>query len=552
MPWLPLRELGGGGVVDLGLRDALFSAHRLSGFVVEVPTQVPALLRQVLLPVVIDALGSPAGQAEWGERFRRGEFSGEERKRLGDYLDEYRRRFDLFDAGTPFAQSPRLQQSNKETKGAALLVPTMATGNNVPLFSSRTEGDVLELTPAEAARWLLHAQCWDTAAIKSGADGDPAVRNNKTTGNPTGPLGQLGVVVPLGRTLYETLLLNIPIAASQMSLGTPRWQREPDGPGWEARAAEGLLDLWTWQARRVRLIPEDTPRGVRVTRVVLCAGDRLSDIPEYEPHTAWRFVPDRKSGTGTGWRPARHQPGKAVWRGLEALLALEGRFAPSDGKFESSTLLRQLAGLENRDVVPDDYPLRLATYGLAYGNQSAVIEDLIHDTIPLPVASLAADSEVYGLLLEVTDQAEQVAIAVNRLSDTVRRAAGLDPIPWDKGHRPGERLLHVLDPYVRRFLAGVQRAGGDEELIERGQLAWEQTAMTRAHQAADAVLLAAPPQAFAGREVELPGARGRKTLLSLGTAEDGFRRRLRAVLPRAADAANPRLATRTGGEEDRG
>ena len=453
------------------------------------------------------------------------------------YLDQHAERFALFSDVSPFAQSPGLQQSNGETKGSALLVPTIATGNNVPLFSSRTEGDVLELTPAEAARWLLHVQCWDTAAIKSGADGDPAVKSNKTTGNPTGPLGQLGVVMAMGRSLYETLLLNTPVAA-QTKLGVPRWREEPTGPTWEPRSARGLLDMWTWQSRRIRLIPEVTPRGVRVTRVVLCAGDRLPEPPPDEPHTIWHYVKDPKSPTGIRRRPRRHGSGWA-WRGLDALLALE-RAREQHEKYESSALLTQLAVFQGGEALPDTYPLRVATYGISYGNQSAVIEDLVHDVIPLPVAALAADERVQGRLLDLTDQADRLAYAVNRLSEDVRRAAGLDPIPWDKGQRPGERLLHALDPYVRRYLAGAQRAGDDEGLLDRGQEAWETVAWRHAQKAADDVLRTASPQAFAGREVKQGGRNGRSVLFSLGTAEAQFRRRLRDALPREAEARRER------------
>jgi len=114
------------------------------------------------------------------------------------YLDRHAERFDLFHPDFPFAQVAGLHTVKDETKPVSLLLPAVATGNNVPLFSARTEADPPALTPAEAARALLAAQCWDTAAIKSGAAGDPQVKYGKTTGNPTGPLGQLGVVVPWG------------------------------------------------------------------------------------------------------------------------------------------------------------------------------------------------------------------------------------------------------------------------------------------------------------------------------------------------------------------
>ncbi|UGQ10908.1 type I-E CRISPR-associated protein Cse1/CasA [Yinghuangia sp. ASG 101] len=524
------------GRPERSLRELLLDAHRFVGISVETPTMVPAVLRQVLLPVVVDALGRPKDAADWRRRFRQGQFGSEEQDRLNAYLDEHRHRFDLFDPAVPFGQVADLHTAKGETKGAALLVATAATGNNVPLFACRSEGDTLALTPAEASRWLVHAQCWDTAAIKTGVVGDPKAKAGKTTGNPTGPLGQLGVVVPMGRTLYETLLLNIPLRAGNTPGDKPQWRRDAHGPGWDQRRAAGLLDLWTWQSRRIRLFPEETADGVRVTRVLIAAGDRLSEVPECEPHTTWTLPAAGKSKGGAApvlRRARRHQPGKAAWRGLEALLAIDlASFDPTSKKdgFATTLLLDQLRGFLD---LPHDYPLQLDLTGIAYGNQSAVVDDIIHDAIPLPLLALPADSEVHATLLAVADQAEQLARAVNNLSADLRRAAGAEPIPWDQGHRPGELVLHALDPVVRRLLVGVRDAGDDEDLLERGCLAWEQLAWRKTRQVAEHVIRTAAPSTFAGRKVQQGG---KELTYRLGTAETNFRRRLREILPRAAGA----------------
>ena len=529
--WLRARRLRDGEITEVSVREALLASHEIDGLVVDLPTQLPAVMRQVLLPIVLDALDPPAEREAWGRRFAAGEFSSQERDALLGYLDEHRSRFDLFDEECPFAQVGGLTTKNGETKGAALLVATAATGNNVPLFASRTEGDPLPLTPAQAALWLLHAQCWDTAAIKTGAKGDPQVKAGKTTGNPTGPLGQLGVLIPTGRTLYETIMLNLPIGLPVIK-GTPQWRRKPAGPAWETRAEDGILDLWTWQARRIRLFPEETPEGLRVARVLVCAGDRLSRISEREPHTAWTCRKSSKSRTGLERKPRRHTPGKAIWRGLDALLATEPTRIGT-GVYETSVLLKQISDLQEEGYIPETYPLGLETYGMTYGTQSAVVEDVIHDSVPLPVRALRGNDDVHALLIEVTQQAEQLAQAVNNLSADLRRAVGADPIPWDKGQRPGELVLHALDPLVRRLLAGVRDDSGDEEKLERGQQAWEQLAYLKTWEVAETLFSVAPPLVFAGRERTEEGA---TVTYRLGTAERGFRRALNQILPRAAAA----------------
>ncbi|WP_312876471.1 type I-E CRISPR-associated protein Cse1/CasA [Streptomyces bohaiensis] len=563
-------DAGRGGVSEgreVGARELLLDAHLFAEVAVEVPTLRPAMFRQVLLPIVVDALGYPSRQ-QWAEWFHAGAFPPRQRAALESYLDEHYGRFDLFAADDPFAQVGDLRTAKGETKGSALLVASAATGNNVPLFSSRSEADVLELTPAQAARWLLHTHCWDTAAIKTGAVGDPKAKAGKTTGNPTGPLGQLGVVMPMGRTVYETLLLNIPYDRAVSTGDLPQWRRRSTGSRaadalscataqWQTRAARGLLDLWTWQARRVRLLPQDTPSGVRVTQVIVAAGDRLDGTPQDEPHTTWRLdsaaarakkqTANRRPAPAA--RPRRHQPGKAAWRGMEALLTTDrdttDAGATRDG-YATSVLLAQLAAAST----PENYPLQLQLTGVVYGNQSAVVEDTFFDEIPLPITALNPGSLVYGALLTAAEQAEHLASAVNNLSADLRRAAGGDPIPWDQGQRPGDTLLHALDPVMRRLLAGLRTIDEDFDAADRGLLAWEQRAAHAAWQVAEHVLAGAGPAVFTGRTVEKDG---KERVYRLSNAERSFRARLDAILVRRAAtraAARKEAAEAAGGNRD--
>ncbi|NKZ09090.1 type I-E CRISPR-associated protein Cse1/CasA [Actinomadura latina] len=340
------------------------------------------------------------------------------------------------------------------------------------------------------------------------------------------------MVVPIGRTLYETLLLNIPIGV-QGRLGSPQWKRSI-GPAWESRTAQGLLELWTWQSRRIRLIPEQTLDGVRVTSVIVAAGDRLSMTPDWEPHTAWRAdkpaKKTAKSAKPVPQRPLRHTPGKAVWRGMNALLAVE---AEETAAFRTSELLDQIRGLEADELIDDQYPLRAETFGMVYGNQSAIVEDVLHDLTPLPVAALRTDTGVHTAVLEATEQAEQLAQAVNHLSADLRRAGGLDPIPWDKGQRPGERLLYLLDPVVRRLLRGLQNVQ-DLETVDRGVLAWEQQARRLALQVADSVHATVSESVFAGRQTRKPDGTT-AAAYPLGIAVHEFQRRLNHILPRTGN-----------------
>ncbi|MGI5397124.1 type I-E CRISPR-associated protein Cse1/CasA [Streptomyces sp. CA-251251] len=527
----------------VGWLSALREAHTIRRFELPVHTMLPVLLRQMLLPAMIDALGAPRTRQEWEERFNRGCFSPDEQDRLAHYLNErYGERFRLFDAQRPFAQVAGLQALNGETKTAAQLVPSVASGNNVPLFSALSEADELLLRRGDAALWLLHAHCWDTASIKTGAEGDPQAKNGKTTGNPTGPLGQLGAIVPTGRTLYETLLLNTPILPDGLEPGDrPQWAWDerpaglgcasPAGAAWSERSATGLLDLLTFQARRIRLITCETEQGWRVHRAIVSAGDRLAQTPEFEPHTAWQHTAKPKKGQSHR-RPRRHASGRAAWQGLGTLLSMTLP-VQSDGPY-TSLLLRQIGDLQTTRVLAGTYPLGVETSGLEYGTQSAVVENAIGDDLPLPVmALLAQDKWLREALLECVDHADRVARALDGLHNDLRRAAGGDPLPRDKGSRPSAQFLHSLDATMHRLLAGLRTVDeDDEELLERAQLAWEQAVQIAAGREADLLLEAVPPRAVVGRTVK---SGDKEFVYRSGKAVGVFRTRLADILTRIAE-----------------
>ncbi len=497
--WLPVSLAG--EIRNVSLRSAAAQAHRIDGLAIVPPTRKVAVFRQTLLPLVLDALGAPGNRSEWGDRFDRGRFDSDA---IDNYLELHRDRFNLFDSVAPFAQVAALRTANDEVKPSSLLVPSEPTGNNVPLFGSRTASHGLRLSWMEAAIWLLHAHCWDTAAIKSGAVGDPRVKGGKTTGNRTGPLGSLGIVIPTGRNLFETILLNLPIAEPDPRLGAdasadrPQWRRPPAEAEWSERPADGILDLLTWQARRIRLVPtidEKTGETV-VEHVILAAGDRLVSTPDYEPHTTW-ILSSPNGGAGVVLRPRRHRSGRAAWRGLDALLGKAS--SVGDTLVRTTILLGQIGALQSEGALEDSYPLGVEIVGTEYGNQSAVVENVIHDAIPMPVRALSGDVDVADAIEEVASDTDALARAVDLLEGDLRRAQGGHLVPWDKGERASARLIQILDDPARRVLA-ILRDRPDQ--IEEVLYAWRSSARRSALDVADEVLSAVPPVAVVGRKTK--------------------------------------------------
>ena len=526
-PLLRVRRRGEPAV--LSLREIIRSAELIDGLDVALPTQEVAILRQLLLPIVLEIFGPVRSEQDWVDRFRRGTFIGRpaDREALDAYEEEWRSRFDLFDPVAPFAQVGGLVSTKGELKTPAVLVPTCATGNNVPLFAAVTENDPYSLSLPDAFVWLLHTHCWDTAAIKTGAAGDPAVRQGKTTGNPVGALGGLGVVVSGGANLFETLMLNTPIVTDSGQMGRPQWTRSPAGPQWRIRPATGLLDLLTWQSRRIRLVPELRGSEMRVVGALVAAGDRLEMVPGYEPHTLWRAAPAARGASVVV--PARHRPGRAAWRGLDSLLAVQS-MAIDEAHSRTSMLLTQLADLQAGGALPDDFPLQVLVCGMVYGNKSAVVEDVVADRIPMPILALSADTEVRQVVLDCATQADELATAVNLLEGDLRRCLAGEPTPWNKGERPGERLVQNLDRRVRALLAAL-RHPPEPDFLESGRLAWEQVAWRETTAVADQVIAAFPPRVFRGHT-----DKSGRTVMREADAHSRFNRRLRTTLPRAYEA----------------
>jgi len=516
-PWVPVQR--GGQQATVSLREAVIEAHAIDDLAPPRPTMVPALLRQVLLPVVIDALDVPRSEDAWAARWTSGRFDAGE---IDGYLDRHRDRFDLFHPTKPFAQVGGLASTTGETKPSSLLVPSVASGNNVPLFSARLESEPPALSPPEAALWLLHTHCWDTAAIKTGAEGDPRVKRGKTTGNPTGPLGQFEAVIPMGRSLFDTLLLNTPIHPDGLPAGDrPQWRADPADATWEERPPHGLLDLLTWQSRRIRLFPSHGADGPVVREVLVCAGDRLEANHDLEPHAAWRRNP-RPRANQAPVTPRRPRAGRRAWQGLDALLALN---PPPDGEAEASALIRQASDL--LEVLGEDYPLRVLTTGVLYGNQSAVVDHVVADLMPLPVAALRQEQAAWELLVGVVTQTHYLSTALNGLHAELRRARGGEPVPWDRGQRPDAELLQRLDLQVRRLLTGLQE---QPEREEEAEWAWQEAAHREVWRLAERMLDAVPPTAFAGRE-DPAGNRVHRP----ANAEAFFRAQVAKTLPNRGD-----------------
>lgn len=519
-PWLIARTSDGDSV-ELSLTDVFRRAHEVAGLVGDVPTQVFALTR-MLLAVLHGAVDGPRDADHWEELWSENELPHDD---VHAYLERHRGRFDLFDAVTPFLQVADLRTQKGEVSELNKLIADMPNGH--PFFTTRLGGQV-RLSFAEAARWVVHCHAFDPSGIKSGAVGDDRVKSGKGYPIGTGWAGYLGGVLPEGPTLRDTLLLNLIPAETEAklsSLGIPAWERAPVGPHEDdlSDRPAGRTDLYTWQSRRLRLVREDN----RVTGVLICNGDRITpqDKHDLEPHSGWRRskAQEKKLRKELVYMPREHDPEKAVWRGLQAMLpGAVDRQSGEAQQFVVPLVLEWIAEVEN--VVGSDFPVRLRTIGMTYGGQSATTADILDDVLSLRVVLLRAqNAQLAKTAVSCVRVAEEAAQALGRLAENLATAAGAGKEERDGPRTRATELAYAeLDPLFRAWLRDLH--SDTDPLVAATE--WHQTA-DRAVRASGADLLRqAPMKAWSGRVV---GNR----LITSAHADRWFRAALRAALPLA-------------------
>jgi CRISPR system Cascade subunit CasA len=519
-PWLLVRDLDG-GVTELSMLDTLRSSGRLAGLAGDVPTQVFALTR-LLLAVLHGALRGPATADEWEALWETEHLPVND---IETYLDAHRERFDLFHPTAPFMQVAGLHTAKGEVSELSKLIADVPNGHR--FFATRMGTD-LSLSYAEAARWLVHCQAFDPSGIKSGAVGDDRVKNGK--GYPIGVAwsGLLGGILPEGRTLRETLLLNlIPrdfgATTRDAGLDVPVWEREPLGPAEqpvELLTPAGPVTLFTWQSRRVRL---QVARG-RVTGVLICNGDHLTPqkMHSTETHTGWRrsLPQEKKHRVPLVYMPFEHSVERVIWRGLEAMLPDTARRQGTDAAPRLSAAVTEwLSFLSTERMIEPTYPMRMRTIGMTYGSNSSVIEEIIDDALSIQAVLVAQGAaELKGAAVDSVAAAENAARAFGFLAANLAKAAGGDPD--GPRARAVESAYAELDPMFRSWLTGL--GPGVDPL--GCQLEWHQHADAAIRALGAELVATASPASWIGRERD-----GR--LYTTAHADASFRKELRKALP---------------------
>lgn len=308
-PWIPVST--GQETTRVGLLDLFLRAHEFDDLAVPVPPAASGLWR-ILYAITARVTGLDAVDG-WADRqadlLKKGAF---DRDRVAAYFDRYPGSFDLFHPDRPWLQDPRLSSQCPKSSGINKLVVDRPAGNTQVWFGHYTDTDPVPLPAAEAA-WYLIAQLYYGA---SGRCTTRDVGGQKLSNSNAGPLRAAMSYHPLGRTLFESLILGVPPAhtANDDEEDLCPWEQatlpDPLGPTsrttWPARLLTGRFQ------HAILLVPDSTGRNVIDSYVTW--GTRQPATPARDP-----YVVLKQSKQGT-WYQLPAEGRRALWRDVYALL----------------------------------------------------------------------------------------------------------------------------------------------------------------------------------------------------------------------------------------
>jgi CRISPR system Cascade subunit CasA len=390
-PWIPCL-LPDGEERAYGLLEALVEAPGAAELLDPSPL-ITISLHRLLLAVLGRAL-SPVSEQRWVEWWQAGRWPV---RALAEYLGAWAARFDLFDRHWPFYQQAGLPP--KLLAPVSRLSQELASGTRATLFDHTLDASADAVTAAHAARLVVayHSFC------SSGCCGDETGLSSVRAGS----LAHAAVFLAVGRSLFETLMLNLvpePNAQSGALNDLPAW--ESDEPVAHAtRQPQGHLDHLTWQSRRLCLVPEAGPDGWQVSRVAVSGGwEAPRDHVPDDPMLAYRQA--RRGGAdGPTWLPLSCPEPGGWWQARSALLT---RTKPGLRPPRSLMWVGELVAC---GVLDPHYRCTVAVFGLR--GEKARIDDWAHHRQPLPVRYLE-DGDLASDLERCLELAEQTGSALSR------------------------------------------------------------------------------------------------------------------------------------------
>ncbi len=440
----------------LGIRDVLLEASIITEIRHSSPLVTIAIHR--LLLAILHRNFGPADYASWRSLWEARHFHS---ATLDRYFDQWRNRFDLFDAEHPFFQDISLKdEKDVQVHVASRLIKELSMTFTDTLTNHQVPGRFPGVSFPEVACQLIAEQCFSMSAGKGYVSAHHAYA---------------AVFLVIGASLFETLMLNLTICNAERPIPS-----RADRPSWESdtfetvsRAPRGYIESLTWLARRILL----TVDGDQIRNIIYTQGPRCEHSRGVaDPMLAYQVRPD------SGVMPYSFHEDKGLWRDIPVLLSATGVSGPK--QVQRPMMLTDLAALVAQGIpdLAETRQLTMRAYGLLGNN--AAIRYWREISLPLPLAFLGNDALVAHLQLglDAADKGAKVLYkAAARLASDILSPGEGKPDParvsdmivnlgmerayWATLERPFRRLVHDLstadqeaDGLLAAWVQGVVRS----------------------------------------------------------------------------------------------
>ena len=448
-PWIPVICLDGCRD-ELGILSCLEQAHELR----EIRDPAPIVefgLYRLLVAFVLDALilagRRPEDPLDLKDLITKGHF---DTGMLERYVKQCGNVFDLFHSEQPFLQC---RMGSQKAKPLAGMFPTVPSGTNANHWHHQHEASVGVSVP-EAARLLTTIAPFMTAGgagLSPSINGAPAI-----------------YALPVGRILFETIVLNIPLRTNrEAGDGVAAW-RSTRAVGQE-RSNATTVEALTWRPRRIELLADSGEDGtVYVQRMKFEKGDstRLTWI---DASLGYRYDKDKIT-------PVRMREGRPLWRDAGPLLLLnEGEHGHNEKKvsFRRPDVVEQAFSLAG-----DSEPITIQVYGMRTDMKMKVFEWA--KSIWSVPSNLGRSTRLGSLVQQELDRAERAAFGLRNCIKSLypREGAGnknaLGTIADRCERTYWQRLEPGFHPLMEAFAALDPNAPDDPDLIATTAKDWRQ------------------------------------------------------------------------------
>ncbi|MEA4811876.1 MAG: type I-E CRISPR-associated protein Cse1/CasA [Anaerolineaceae bacterium] len=321
-PWVPCTD-SMGYLKTLSLNELISRAQTLSAISSHLPVINAAIYQLVI--ALLSRVYTLTDLDDWEKLWKTGHFTQD---KLASYTEKWHGRFNLLDEIFPFYQDSKIGFRAKDIKNldkndkpaeksftGHLL--HLASGSNATLFDHTLDSNETSYPLGLAAQYLVMLQ-----AYSLGGMGVASIGKDKFYKDAAFSRGIFFLC--RGDNLFETLMRNLVPQSFNFMPSTeediPCWERnDPFEP--ERSAPTGLIDLLTWQSRRIRLVPELKNGQVMVKNCFSAPGLSLAESfvnPFYLNEHA-------SDGEKQEVKLMRFQMNRALWRDSAAILDRDRR-----------------------------------------------------------------------------------------------------------------------------------------------------------------------------------------------------------------------------------